>query len=42
MNIHVGTEKYLHRIWMQQYKGYVMNILRRWSDGKLSVRFEKV
>lgn len=41
--VHIGTERYLNRLWKLRYgSGYFMHILRRWSDGKMSVRFEKV
>lgn len=40
--IYVGTDRYLQKLWKERYRGYVMNILRRWGDGKMSVRFERI
>jgi hypothetical protein len=40
--IHVGSERYLNRLWKQSYSGHIMHILRRWSDGSMSVTFERV
>jgi hypothetical protein len=42
MLVHIGYERYLYKIWKQQYPGYVMNIIRRWNDGMVSVRFERI